>query len=136
MITWDDSYSIGVPEINEQHKHLFQLTNEAYDLLNDYATADKYDSILNLIVELKEYTVYHFSSEEEYMKKTGYKWYKEHKEEHTNFINTVESIDMNDIDMHQDEALTKIFDFVSKWIYDHILTFDITVSPNYQGIGL
>jgi hemerythrin len=32
LITWKDSYSIGVPQIDEHHQHLFFLSNRFHDI--------------------------------------------------------------------------------------------------------
>lgn len=55
MIKWKDEFSIGIDEIDEQHKKIFDIANEAYDLLKDEFTIDKYDRITELLEELKNY---------------------------------------------------------------------------------
>ena len=73
MVKWKDEYLIGVPEIDEQHKRLFEIAEKAYDVLQDDYIIDKYDGIVQIIDELKDYAVYHFRSEEEYLTKINYK---------------------------------------------------------------
>ena len=54
--------NVGVIEIDEQHKKLFEIVNRIKALLNDELIFDKYDGIIAIINELKEYTIYHFKT--------------------------------------------------------------------------
>ena len=75
LIGWKDDYKLGVQLIDDQHKKLFEICGRAYDLLKNEVYIDKYDRIVEIIEELKQYALYHFKSEEEYMKSIGYKNY-------------------------------------------------------------
>lgn len=124
MIKWKNDYELGVSHIDEQHKKLFEIAYNAYKLLiNDFFT-DKYDKIMEILEELKEYTVFHFKSEEEYMLSIGYKKFLSHKVEHENFINKINNIDLTKIDLNQDESVKEILEFIVDWIDKHILNMD------------
>lgn len=127
MITWTDSYLIGVPQIDEQHKQLFKIAGDAYDLLKNEFVTDKYDQIVELIKELADYTDFHFKSEEEYMLKIGYKKYLSHKAEHRDFMATVKKIDLERIDENQDEYILSIIELALNWIDKHILQNDMLI---------
>ena|SRR5690554_3784840 len=124
MIKWRDDYKIGVPEIDEQHEKLFEICGRAYDLLKNEIYLDKYDKIMEIIDELKQYTIYHFKYEEEYMKKIGYKRLLSQKVAHDDFVEKIKNIDLKSIDLKQDTAIMDILDFVVKWIENHILRED------------
>ena len=66
VLKWSESLSVEVASIDEQHKRLIGLINSFYEDLNLGSSKEK---MLELIKALKEYTVYHFSTEERYMKK-------------------------------------------------------------------
>jgi hemerythrin len=124
LITWRDEFSIGVSEIDDQHRQLFDIANRAYVLLKNDLLADKYDAIVAIIEELKEYTVYHFNYEQEYMARIGYKKLLSHKVLHDEFIEKVNSVNINKIDEDQRQYLLDILEFVVKWIEGHILGQD------------
>lgn len=124
MITWREEFSIGVKEIDEQHKQLFDIANRAYKLLKDEMRDDKYDGIIAVIEELKEYTVYHFNYEQEYMIKIGYKKFLSHKVLHDDFVEKIYGVNINKIDEDQQQYLLDILEFVVKWIEGHILGRD------------
>lgn len=124
MITWKEEYRIGVEHIDSQHQKLFEIAGRAYAVLKDEFRLDKYDQITEIIEELKEYTIYHFKSEEEYMRSIGYPRLLSHKVQHDDFIETVNGVDLRKVDEDQDKYLMDILDFVLNWIDGHILGTD------------
>lgn len=124
MITWKDDFLVGVDEIDKQHQKLFEIANRAYELLKNDFYVDKYDRIVAIIEELKDYTVFHFKYEEEYMLKIKYKKFFTQKIQHDNFIKKVNEINLKEIDSNQDQSLLDLLDFVVNWISNHILIMD------------
>ncbi len=124
MVKWEEKYRLGVEAIDEQHKELFQIANRIYELLKNEMILDKFDHIMEIIDELKSYTVDHFKDEEEYMKSIGYKKFLSHKVAHTDFLDKMENIDLNKIDNGHNEYLLSILDFVCLWLVEHIMKED------------
>lgn len=124
MIRWDDKYLIGVDIVDEQHKELFRIAGQAFDLLKDEFVDDKYDRVIEIIEELKTYAVHHFETEEKYMLDIGYKKYFSHKVIHEDFIGKVSKVDLEKMDDNQEEYLLSIITFVVDWIEQHILGTD------------
>lgn len=128
MLAWKKEYAISVPVIDEQHQELFRIGNKAYELLkNDFYT-DKYDKIIQIISELKDYTAYHFKTEEEYMLSIKYKRYFNQKTIHDDFIKKINAIKLDDIDKDQDKYIKDLLQFVFDWILSHILKEDKLIS--------
>ncbi len=124
MISWREEFALGVPEIDEQHKNLFAIANRAYEVLKNQLLVDKYDQILAIFNELKDYTVYHFTFEEDYMKSIGYRRFLSHKVEHDDFIQRINETDLRKIDENQEQYLIDTLEFVVAWIEHHILGVD------------
>lgn len=124
MIKWDDKYLIGVDIIDTQHKELFRIANEAYNLLKNEFYTDKYDKVVLLIEELRNYAIFHFETEQNYMKEIGYRKLLSHKVLHDDFVDKVNKINLNHMDENQDEYLSSIIMFVVDWIENHILKTD------------
>jgi hemerythrin len=124
MFNWKNDYETGVELIDEQHKKLFEIANRAYQLFKNDFYIDKYDRIVQIIEELKDYTVFHFTSEEEYMLKVGYKRFLSHKVEHDDFITKFQDIDLKRIDKGQNDYILELLNFIYKWIDEHILVKD------------
>ncbi|MEG0771922.1 bacteriohemerythrin [Clostridium sp.] len=124
MFEWKDEYETGVPHIDEQHKRLFEIGNDAYELLSNRFVIDKYDKVVAILDELKDYAIYHFKFEEDYMLGIGYKKFLSHKIEHDDFIRKINDVDYSLIDEGQNEYILELLQFVHKWICEHILVKD------------
>lgn len=124
MVEWRDEFLLGIKELDEQHRQLFRIATDIHALLRNQLITDKYDQILKLISELKDYTVFHFTSEEQYMKSIGYRKFFSHKVEHDDFIEKINGVDLDKIDRDHEQYLLEILDFILKWISDHILETD------------
>ncbi len=115
-----EDYYTGIPFIDEEHRHLFELANEAYDTMKDEFMVDKYDKIVELIEELSDYTKTHFAHEEEYMKSINFQYFWSELRAHKMFVAKMDSYDLSQIDQSQDQAILDLLDFLTKWLTVHI----------------
>ncbi len=127
MYEFKEEYKTGIDFIDEQHEKLFHIADRTYYLLKDELSIDKYDKIIELINELKEYTAYHFKCEEEYMESIKYKRMFTQKVEHESFIKKLDEIDLGKVDENQDEYIMEILEFLSNWLINHICRNDILI---------
>ncbi len=124
MFEMKKEYYLGVDEIDQQHKRLFEIAESAYNLLNDEFVPDKFDYINSILQELKNYTIFHFQDEEKYMESINYKKLFSHKIEHQEFIERLNQIELNEFEENQDKALLAILNFLNDWLVNHILYTD------------
>src|SRR5574344_154621 len=73
MYEMKEEYYTGIDMIDKEHKRLFEIAEETYQLKNEMFLADKYDQIKAILQQLKEYTLMHFDHEEAYMQSIHYK---------------------------------------------------------------
>ena len=128
MIKWQDKYALGVAEIDEQHHKLFDIAGQIEDLLNDQFITDKYDYIVAILGELKDYTIKHFKDEEEFMLQNKFPRFLTHKTMHMDFVEKIENIDLSKVDNDQNLYLREILNFVGEWLVEHILVEDAKYS--------
>ena len=128
MFQMEKKYKIGVPQIDEEHEKLFEIGERAYQLLKDPYVIDKYDKIVEVIEELKAYTVYHFKDEEDYMESINYKRLFTQKIDHADFIKKINDVNLDKIDENQDEAIMGILTFLNDWLISHILEKDLLIT--------
>lgn len=120
----EDVYSVNVALIDEQHKRLFEIGSQIYELTDDYSEYDNYDSIVKLIDELAKYTMYHFKTEEDLFEKYAYGDIENHKAEHQKFLEKLDQVDLDQIESDQEKVIKDILMFVFQWIMDHIRVTD------------
>ena len=114
----------GIEAIDKEHARLFEITNNAYDLLTNDFIPDKYDQISAILEELREYTKTHFAHEEAYMESISYQKIWSQKIQHAGFIKKLDSYDLKKIDDTQRDSLLEILDFLAKWLFGHIKGMD------------
>jgi len=132
LITWSDEFSVGVIEIDNQHKGLVRLINKLYDAMT-YGQAHK--MLREIIQELVKYTQVHFATEEKYFKKCNYPDSDVHIEEHHQFIDAVakfkDAFESGNIVLSVD-----IFKFLKSWLTNHILDSDKKFTRCFNENGL
>lgn len=127
MVTWRDAYSIGIEEIDNQHKKLFEITSYVFNALKDDFSIDKQEKIIYALEELKNYTILHFSTEEQYMLSINYPYYSVQKAEHDAFIVKLQELNFPDLIGNQDLQLHELLKWTISWISKHILEKDMLI---------
>ena len=126
FIRWDPKFALGIPIIDEQHKHLVELCNKLYTEVME--SRAKYGNENNtkwqntLVGTLKEcvnYVTTHFSNEEKIMKVVGYERFPEHKNRHDEFTKKVLETAKGFNSMDFSDAI-KFCKFLYEWILSHI----------------
>ena len=118
MFEMKPEYYIGIDMIDQEHKQLFDYANEAYELLQEEFTPDKYDKIDAILEKLRDYTVKHFTDEEAYMESIQYKKIFTQKIQHQEFIKKLDEF----IDQH--EQIMDILNYLTDWLINNILHVD------------
>jgi len=120
IIKWVDTYSVGVEEIDNQHKKLIGILNELYTAMSVGKGRDMLDKILS---ELTEYTVNHFYTEEKKMIVHAYPGYRQHKDEHNNFVGKINDF-KNQYAKGNTRITIELVNFLKDWLVNHITTID------------
>ncbi|RKD33921.1 bacteriohemerythrin [Thermohalobacter berrensis] len=136
LFKWKDKYSVNIKEVDKQHKKLFEIGNELYTLVSLNDGIDRYDEIMKIIEELKDYAIYHFNYEEKLMKEYGYEEFNDHKQQHDAFVNKILDIEKQDIDGKQNIITMDILNFIADWIEKHIIKSDLKYKDFFNQKGL
>jgi len=133
IFVWDEKYSVGVRELDTQHKVLIGLLNELFDAMQN----GKANEVLGgIISKLVNYTKTHFSTEERYMEQYDYPELAAQKREHNAFTEKVTSF-KNDFDAGKVAMSVSITSFLKNWLADHISGSDKKYGPflNSKGVS-
>jgi hemerythrin len=132
IIKWSDEFSVGIHHIDSQHKTLFASLNDFYNGITENKSKE---AVEELLLKLKDYSVFHFSSEENLMKQYNFPGYKSHKLEHDNFVQKVNDYESRFLSGKL--LLTiEITNFIKDWIQHHILSTDMQYKAFFNEIGL
>ena len=124
MYELKDEYLVGIESIDNEHRVLFEIADEIYQLCINEFVPDKFDNIASLIQRLKDYTKMQFEHEEAYMESIQYKRMFTQKVQHDNFRHKLETMDLEAIDDNQEEAIQDLLKFVTDWLVEHIMETD------------
>lgn len=120
LITWDDDYSVGIAEVDTQHRKLVGLVNDLHDAMS----VGKGRSVLSsVLTELVEYTAYHFKTEEDLFEQFDYPDRAEHKRLHDEL--TAKAVKLKESYDQGNQMITiEVMVFLSDWLRVHILQED------------
>ena len=131
FLEWKDTYNIGVKEIDNQHRGLFDLISKLFNS-RLYEPDGKYFILtLNKFVE---YAQVHFSTEERYMQEAHYPMFAEHQNEHELFIEEISKL-ARDAENKEPDIENKTLDFLKNWYIAHILGADRDLEKSFQAKG-
>lgn len=116
-----DGYSVSNKIIDEHHFKLFNLFEKIQILIEEDTCEVKLKSVL---LEIKDYTFYHFSYEERLMEIAGYPDLLEHKRLHRNFIDLIDNIMIEVKEGHSKDACSRTYDVLNNWLKNHIMIVD------------
>lgn len=82
-LKWDDTLSVGIAEIDNQHQELFNRINSLSDAYKKGAVKEEIARVMRF---LTDYIIGHFIMEENYMTEYDYPLFTAHKTQHEEFI--------------------------------------------------
>jgi hemerythrin-like metal-binding protein len=132
LIEWDDSCSVGVKLIDEQHKILFAIINKLFAAMKDGQESSLIGGILK---ELSDYVDFHFGEEERYFNEFGYGKKDEHIVLHKIYIDKIRSF-LDSFAQDDKFVSFKVLDFLEDWILGHIKIEDKKYSECFNQHGL
>jgi hemerythrin len=129
LIEWNSTFSVEIQKIDEQHKKFFSLLNVLYDAI----LQGKGEEIVGPVLkELQQYVIFHFKSEESWMKLYHYPDMNKHKLEHEEAIQKVNKFAL-EYERGQKTVDIELLKFLSAWLQNHILQTDRNYIPYFRG---
>lgn len=115
-IKWSGYMSVGIAEIDEQHKKFLDIANDAVDAIE----AHNKSAINKILSQLKDYVHYHFKTEADLMSKYKYPESSYHHIAHTDFYDKVSELENKESETKEAELVS----FMQNWFVLHIGTTD------------
>jgi hemerythrin len=125
-ITWREDMSVGVEEIDNQHKYLICLINTIEAGVNCHLEKKLFVEQLS---QLEAYTHFHFDHEENLQIQSKFPHYESNKNEHNKLIQNLNEI-VGELKSGEDVILRakdigSLFEILREWLLDHILVEDM-----------
>ncbi|MCU7830839.1 MAG: bacteriohemerythrin [Candidatus Thiodiazotropha sp. (ex Myrtea sp. 'scaly one' KF741663)] len=132
FVSWDNSLSVGIAVIDEEHQKLLTLINNLQTAVL-YPTGESFER--QALSELVDYTKYHFEREEKLMQDNGYPEYEQHKQQHEEMIAKV-SVFLSKYENDRESTVDELTSFLKTWLIDHIAGTDQRYSQFLQDKGI
>ena len=125
QIEWQDEYSVGVKELDEQHQNILSIINT---LLVDQG--DDYDDnkLSEAISSMIHYAYVHFATEEQYLAQANFPYIKQHVLEHVDFIMKTLELSFKAREGAKD-GRQELLKYLKGWFSSHVLGIDRLYIP-------
>jgi len=132
LFVWNDTYSVQVGTIDEQHKKLFNIINQLHEALG---AGKGQATVKTILKELVDYTVTHFRAEEALLEKQAYPNLAVHRLEHKNLVDKIKKF-QSEYETGQLGMAVQVMNFLQDWLKSHILKTDKQYSPFLNSKGV
>ena len=132
MLVWNDTFSVDIQEIDEQHKNLVAMLNELSKAMHEHHGSAACRSILD---QLADYTRTHFLLEESLMRLTHYPGFEIHKKQHEDLIREVAALQAK-LDSGTVVITFELLHFLKEWLSHHIMESDKRFGAYFKTAGL
>lgn len=121
-IQWRDSYAIGIKEIDDQHKMLFDAIDKLFTACNQGKGKEEVGNTLKF---LEDYTIVHFTDEQKLHAKHDYPERINHRNVHDNFLKTFKDLKKQfDAEGASVLFISTVNKTVLDWLIKHIGSMD------------
>ncbi len=131
FVEWSDALSVGIEEIDEQHKVLVELVNRMHQAIHARRGSDVVKGIL---AELVDYTRIHFAVEESLMRILDYPGYEAHKIAHEALYRHVIQL-QEKVETGRTAIGFELMHFLKNWLTKHIMEQDMNYSAFFLSAG-
>lgn len=127
-INWKNEFSVGVKEMDEQHKKLLGMINR---LIEEQHTLTDPKTIADLLTKMTDYAQVHFRAEEFLMAEYGYEQKSVQEKQHQGFIDKTISF-YSATDLGPNVLSVALLDYLGTWLVEHILQEDMKYTSFFQ----
>ena len=119
-IEWQDEYTVGVKELDDQHRNLLNTINTLLEEQGDKYKVAKFSPALSSLIH---YAYTHFATEERYLVQVHFPNLKQHVLEHIDFIMKTVGLALR-IESSGDELRIELLRYLKEWYSYHVLGTD------------
>lgn len=133
---WTEKYSVGLAELDEQHKHFIEICNRLIDMAES-KELDREKALIQ-INELGDYAMYHLGEEERLFAEHEYPDAQEHITAHDEFRVKIDEL-VNKVRDEEKDVRLAVFDAVNyavEWLLSHILQTDKKYTKFFNELGI
>jgi len=120
LIEWKDSYSVGIADVDHEHRQMIGLINDLHERLS--TTPETLDASA-FLGEIFRAISAHFALEERFMHEHRYDQLSQHKGAHEQLLDEIRDI-MDGYEGDPENASKRLSQQLDLWFTDHCKTHD------------
>ena len=128
-LQWRDEFSVGIAEVDHEHRELIELIGA---LQKDLQAGADTDNVIKSLGEIYAQIAAHFALEEKMMRATRYPAFANHKEDHETLLDDLRDI-MDDVEDDGILDQAQLTDDLDRWFSDHFRTHDAKLHHSGHG---
>lgn len=132
LVKWDQTYSVKVGRLDDDHKKLFAMINDLHESMLAGHGSQK---VQEIVKKLADYAKFHFAAEETFFEKTKYPGLASHRAEHQAFVKKVEHF-QEEIASGKGGQSISVGVFLNEWLTKHIKNTDQKYSDHLNANGV
>lgn len=125
IFPWTSDYCVGVPQFDQEHMQLVELTNKLYASILDGSTVNVASSVIDGLIS---YADHHLKHEERVMAETGYPHIDRHIAQHIWFAGRIRAFQQEGVDKAGTLAMIDVARelslFLKSWLSGHLCSED------------
>ena len=130
FFTWTPQMSVGLNRLDDDHKSLIAIINR---ISESHESGDTNGVVQQSLTALLRYTEYHFGREEAVLRAVGYENLNHHRDEHHRFIQELQDLRADFVQMDDATQKQRLLDFLKDWLTHHILIEDMAYKERVTG---
>lgn len=132
LIEWNANYETGITQMDLQHKRLVDIINRLHDAMRE----GKGNAVITQVLkELVNYTMTHFTAEEKLMEQCKYAGLGVQKQQHEQFVKQIKQYQEQAEKGALSLTLT-VSNFLKNWLLNHIQNLDKQYGPAMKSAGI
>jgi len=120
LIEWKDSYSVGIADVDYEHRQMIDMINELHERLS--RTTETVDATVSLGEILRGISA-HFALEERFMHEHRYDQFSQHKGAHEQLLDEIRDI-MDGYEADPENSSKRLSRQLDLWFTEHCKTHD------------
>lgn len=126
LFRWRESVALGIPDIDDDHKHLIGLLNRLHFMV---LAGDEPSAVGEALDSLVRRFECHFGREEALMRRVGYPHYEQHRRLHAALCQRL-AADQASFHRRPNRFDTASFyDLLADWLVVHMMREDLRLKP-------
>ena len=126
-LVWREEWTTSIAWLNDEHRDLIDYYHAVVDALREDG---KIEVFVERLHDLREWLGHHFKNEESALQQIGCREAYQHRQDHQQFINTLEDFTSNSGKVYGYRERSAVARYIFYWLIRHGKAYDAKINPH------